>query len=124
MRVAATTRVGRFGEVLDAVAAQTRPPERLVIVAADAPTGSTSAAPSSASATLVLPRVTELVEGHDGLAATVDEVAVIGMSEPAEIGRAIDAALAEVDRRNAPGETYRGASRPGMRRERERRNRR
>ena len=53
----------------------------------------------------MLTRVTELVEGHDGLAATVPEVVVIGMPAPADIGRAVDAALAEVDRRNAPGES-------------------
>jgi GT2 family glycosyltransferase len=98
MRDAVTTRVGRFGEVLDAVAAQTRPPERLVVVAVDAPAEPPSPAP-------VLTQVTELVEGHDGLAATVPDVVVIGMSAPADIGRALDAALAEVDRRNAPGES-------------------
>ena len=98
MRAAVTTRVGRFGEVLDAVAAQTRPPERLVVVAVDGLPGSTSPAP-------VLTQVTELVEGHAGLAAAVPEVVVIGLPAPADLGRALDAALAEVDRRNAPGES-------------------
>ncbi|HEY7989693.1 MAG TPA: hypothetical protein VIE19_10775, partial [Lapillicoccus sp.] len=118
MRVAATTRIGRLPEVLDALAAQTRPPERLVVVAAadavagadaDAAVASNPAVASTGSAS-VLTRVTELVEAHERLVAAVPEVAVIGLPAPADLGGAVDAALAELDRRNAPGESVPDAS--------------
>ena len=92
---ASATGVGRLAEVLDAVSAQTRPPERLVVVAVEEP----DAAPSIGT------RVDAVVAAHDGLAATIPEVLVIGIEAPAEVGRAVDAALAELDRRHAPGET-------------------
>ena len=112
MRVAATTRIGRLPEVLDALAAQTRPPERLVVVAADdaadaADAVATVALTGSAS---VLTRVTELVEAHERLVAAVPELAVIGLPAPADLGAAVDAALAELDRRHAPGESVPDAS--------------
>ncbi|HVD64151.1 MAG TPA: hypothetical protein VNC14_07645, partial [Lapillicoccus sp.] len=56
---ASATGVGRLAEVLDAVSAQTRPPERLVVVAVEDP----DAAPSIGT------RVDAVVAAHDGLAA-------------------------------------------------------
>ena len=88
---ASATGVGRLAEILDAVSAQTRPPERLVVVAVEEP----DAAPSIGT------RVDAVVAAHDGLAATIPEVLVIGIEAPAEVGRAVDAALAELDRRRA-----------------------
>ena len=96
----AATRVGRLPEVLDSVAAQTRPPERLVVVVADEPVDGTP----------LLATVTTLVEAHDRLVAAVSELVVIGSPAPVELGVAVDAALAEVDRRNAPGESVPAAS--------------
>ena len=104
MRVAATTRIGRLPEVLDALAAQTRPPERLVVVAA------ADAAVASTGSASVLTRVTELVEAHERLVAAVPELVVIGLPAPADLGAAVDAALAELDRRHAPGESVPDAS--------------
>ncbi|HEY6743977.1 MAG TPA: glycosyltransferase, partial [Lapillicoccus sp.] len=86
--------VARLPEVLDAVAAQTRPPERLVVVAVEDP----DVTPSIGT------RVDGLVAAHDGLAATIPEVLVLGIEAPAAVGKVIDAALAELDRRHAPGE--------------------
>ncbi len=100
MRVTAATRVGRLPEVLDAVAAQTRPPERLVVVAA---ADATDASNGGAS---VLTRVTELVEAHERLVAAVPELVFIGLPAPVDLGAAVDAALAELDRRYAPGESF------------------
>ena len=91
----AATRVGRLPEVLDAVAAQIRPPERLVVVVADEPVGGIP----------LLGQVTALVEAHDRLVTAVPELVVIGLPAPVELGAAVDAALAELDRRNAPGES-------------------
>jgi GT2 family glycosyltransferase len=115
MRGTAATRVGRLPEVLDAVAAQTRPPERLVVVAADdadASGASASGRPAPPDGASVLARVTALVEAHEGLVAAVPEVVVIGLPAPADLGAAVDAALAELDRRSAPGESVPDASAP------------
>ena len=92
MRVAATTRIGRLPEVLDALAAQTRPPERLVVVAAadaaDAADADAVATVASTGSASVLTRVTELVEAHERLVAAVPELAVIGLPAPADLGAA------------------------------------
>jgi hypothetical protein len=94
MPAISATPVGRLSDVLDAVAAQTRPPERLVVVAVEEPETTPSIGRQTDS----------LVREHNGLAATIPEVLVVGVEGPAAVGKAVDAALAELDRRNAPGE--------------------
>ncbi|HEY8307764.1 MAG TPA: hypothetical protein VIG79_13935, partial [Lapillicoccus sp.] len=79
----AATRVGRLPEVLDALAAQTRPPERMVVVAAD------DAEVASSKNASVLSRVTELVEAHERLVTSVPELVVIGLPAPADLGAAV-----------------------------------
>ena len=65
---------------------------------------------ASTGSASVLTRVTELVEAHERLVAAVPELVVIGLPAPADLGAAVDAALAELDRRNAPGESVPDAS--------------
>ncbi len=103
MRAGQPPPVGRITEVLDAVAAQTRAPDRLVVVAAE--DASDTASVSSSMAPSIFARVSEIVRAHDGLAGVVPELAVIALTGPGHIAAAVDAALAEVDRRHAPGET-------------------
>ena len=90
-------RAEMLAEVLDAVAAQTRPPERLIVVVPDvASVGGKS--------------TSDAVLTHARLRAVVDDVRVVPTPEPVDLRGAIPLALAEADR--VGGATGDAASEP------------
>ena len=80
-------RAEMLAEVLDAVAAQTRPPEQLVVVVPD----SVATGPGGVS-------TADAVLTHPGLRAVVDDVRVLAVPEPVDLSAAIPLALAEAER--------------------------
>jgi len=84
-------RAEMLAEVLDAVAAQTRPPEQLVVVV-----------PDSAGDGVDDESTVDAVLTHAGLRAVVDDVRVVRMPGPVDLRAALPLALAEADRVVAP----------------------